>query len=563
MSNDLIEKAEGSLRRYWGFDSFRRGQDTAIRSVLNGEDTLVLFPTGGGKSLCYQVPATVMQGMTLVISPLVALMQDQVQQLNDRGVSAAFVNSTLSSWEVEQRFVNARNGMYKLFYCSPERLKTDLFQAEMEKMDIMVVAVDEAHCISEWGHDFRPSYREIRPSLEPLAERVTWIALTATATPRVRDDIVNNLRLDEPNIVSKGFERPNLTWWVICSEHKQKKLIHSVKKASVMGSGLIYGGTRRNCEELADKIEKRLGIRTRAYHAGVENLERRRIQEAWITGEIPLVVATNAFGMGIDKSDCRYVIHYEMPYSLESYYQQAGRAGRDGEESYPILLFRDSDAYQAKKRLKDTYPGKGQLQKLYDALCDELELALGSEMERMEQISVDAVQKRSKLPKRMVRSSLKVLNQLGVIQLIENVTPQVSLQFAAGEERIRELVNQMENREKAEFLDTIFRQFGYEAFSGWKSLELEYLQRKLNTTRNGVIKGLQVLQHHDRLLRFQVIGEMPLVRLIDERISRLPFNKRELEGHRAILLQKLKQMLGYISTSGCREVYLRTYFGEQ
>ncbi len=559
----MLEQALENLKRYWGYDSFRPGQDEAIRSVLEGNDTLVLFPTGGGKSLCYQVPATVFEGLTLVISPLVALMQDQVQQLNDRDISATFINSTLSSWEVEQRLVNARNGMYKLLYCAPERLKTPLWQAELPKLNIDLVAIDEAHCISEWGHDFRPSYREIRPSLESIVDSSTWVALTATATPEVRKDILENLEFDNPEIISKGFERPNLKWWVTVTEKKEQKLLEAVKRAAPKGSGLIYGGTRRNCEELSERISRELGLRAEAYHAGVEGGRRKDIQHRWVAGELPLVVATNAFGMGIDKADCRYVIHYQLPYSLESYYQEAGRAGRDGEESFPILLFKPSDIKVAEKRLKDSYPEKDQLQQVYDVLCDELNLALGSEMETAEQVSLEALKKRSGLPVRIIRSALKVLNQLGVIQLIDYINPQVGVHFLVSEQYVRDKINATENKQKAEFLDTLFRQYGTEAFAEMKYLEQEYLVRKLGTTPNGIIKGLQVLHAHDHLLNYEAIGELPLVRLIEERQSSLPFGKSQLEKHRNSLLSKLDYMKRYVETEGCREQFIRTYFGEE
>lgn len=552
------------LRQYWGYDSFRPGQDEAIRSVLRGEDTLVLFPTGGGKSLCYQVPATVLEGMTLVISPLVALMQDQVQQLNERGVSATFINSTLSSWKVEQRLVNARNGMYKLLYCAPERLKTPLWEAELPKLNIELIAIDEAHCISEWGHDFRPSYREIRPSLESIAESTTWIALTATATPEVRKDIIENLSFEEARVISRGFDRPNLKWWVLDTPKKEEKLLKSVYRAyhNGSGSGLIYGGTRRNCEELSALIEQQLGIPTRAYHAGVEKERRKEIQQQWVGGEIPLVVATNAFGMGIDKADCRYVIHYEMPFSLEAYYQEAGRAGRDGKESYPVLLFKPSDVIRAEKRLKDSYPVKEQLQKVYDTLCDTFNLAVGSEMEKAEEASLVSLARRSRLPRRIVKACLKVLDQLGVIQLIEHIMPQIGLQFVVSESYVRDKINTYENKQKSEFVDNLYRQFGTEAFSEMKYLELDYLRRKLNASGNSVIKGLQVLQEHDHLLLYEAIGELPLVRLLNRRISSLPFSKQELEKRRNSLLKKLEYMRGYVETTGCREVYIRNYFGE-
>jgi ATP-dependent DNA helicase RecQ len=560
--SELFDKAKQSLQKYWGFPSFREGQDVAIQSILDGKNTMVLFPTGGGKSLCYQVPATVLDGLTVVISPLVALMQDQVQQLNDRGIAATFVNSSISSWEIEQRFANARNGMYDLLYCSPERLQTNLWQAELPKLNIDLIAIDEAHCISEWGHDFRPSYREIRPSLEEIADDITWVALTATATPEVRDDIQQSLGLESPTVVSKGFERPNLKWWVIETQNKDQKLLKSVHRAASNGSGLIYGGTRRNCEDLAAKIEQKLKIKTKAYHAGVDAVTRKQIQEEWIEGTTPLVVATNAFGMGIDKADCRYVIHYEMPYSLESYYQEAGRAGRDGEESFPLLLFKQSDAITAERRIKDSYPEKEDLEHVYDVLCDHLNLAVGSEMEEKQEVSLKALTKRAGMSRRKVESSLDVLNQLGAIELVDYISPKVGVQFVVSQDYLRDQINAMENQQKSAFLDTLFRQYGGEAFGKMKYLGFDYIQRKLNVSPNAVKKGLQVLQDRDQIIRFESIGELPLIQLTDERMPSLSLSREELEKHRNTLLKKLEYMIGYIETESCREEYIRRYFGE-
>ena len=558
-----MTSARQALKHYWGYDSFREGQDRAIQSVLDGRDTVVLFPTGGGKSLCYQVPATILDGITVVISPLVALMQDQVQQLNERDIRATFINSTLSSWEVEQRLVNARNGMYKLLYCAPERLKTDLWNAELPKLNINLVAVDEAHCISEWGHDFRPSYREIRPSLESLGDSVSWMALTATATPEVREDIITNLQFDDPTVVSKGFDRPNLKWWVLPGAQKDKNLMRSVQKAAAGGSGIIYGGTRRNCERLADTIQKKIGVKTAAYHAGVEAEKRRSIQEQWISGKTPLVVATNAFGMGIDKADCRFVIHYDMPYSLEAYYQQAGRAGRDGLESYPLLLFKEADAHRAEKRIKDSYPSREQLQHVYDAICDSLELAVGSLEDQMREASIPGLKKRTKLSPSTIRAALKTLKHLGIIELADYVVPQIGIQFIVNPDYLRDHIKSLGNKEKAAFLDMLYRQYGGEAFDDIKYIDLDYIRRKLNVTQNGLIKGLQVLQNRDNLLRFEAIGELPLVRPMQERVASLRLTKDQLESHRDNLLEKLDRMLGYIRTENCRERYIRIYFGEE
>jgi len=561
-TDEQMAKARQILKDRWGYAAFREGQRKAIQAVLKRKNTIVILSTGGGKSLCYQIPAMVFGGMTVVISPLVALMQDQVQQLTARGVRATFLNSTISRREIEQRLANARNGMYDLLYCAPERLQTPLWQAELPKLDIDLIAIDEAHCISEWGHDFRPSYREIRPAFEAVADAVTWIALTATAPPEVREDIQKNLGFNDPVTVSGGFERPNLKWWVTSTGQKEKKLMEAVKQAESLGSGLIYGGTRRNCEQLAHKIEQRIRIKAKAYHAGLEAEQRQRIQDEWTDGRLPLVVATNAFGMGIDKADCRYVIHYEMPYTLEAYYQQAGRAGRDGTESFPLILFKPSDLAVAERRIKDSYPEKKQLQHLYDVLCDSFNLAVGSQMDQMQEVSLQALAQRSGFPKRIVRSSLKVLNQLGIIQLIEHIVPQTGVQFVATQDYIRETINKSGNQRKASFLDTLLRQFGAEAFGEMKFLDSDYLKKKLHISANAFKKGLQVLQDHDQLLKYKSIGESPLVKLVDERQSSLRLSRAELENYRGTLLKKLDYMRGYIQTDQCREVYIRRYFGE-
>ncbi|MEX2604854.1 MAG: RecQ family ATP-dependent DNA helicase, partial [Gracilimonas sp.] len=558
---DQFKKAEENLKKYWGFDGFRPGQDEVVRSVFEGNETLVLFPTGGGKSLCYQVPATVFEGMTLVISPLVALMQDQVQQLKERGVSATFINSTIPGYEVEQRLVNARNGMYKLLYCAPERLKTSLWEAELPKLNIDLVAIDEAHCISEWGHDFRPSYREIRTSLESIADETRWLALTATATPEVQKDIVESLGYEKPNVISRGFSRPNLKWWVVKSPKKKQKLEESVKKGALKGDGLIYGGTRKNCEVLAERFTQ-IGIKTEAYHAGVQPEKRKVIQERWISGETPLVVATNAFGMGIDKPNCRYVIHEEMPYSLEAYYQEAGRAGRDGEESFPILLYRESDYRKAVDRLELSYPKRDELEHAYIILCDSFNLAVGSEMEEARPFDVEQIKKRGKLPYGKVKAAMRLLDQFGLIAMQEDVLPAVSLQFTLSSQALKTFREQCNNNEKAEFVDKLERMFGAMAFREKVQLDEEYVLDKLSLRRNALIKALNVLMQNDKILVFEMHSQRSLVKVLEARSRKLPLTKNEVENHRNNLFRKLEHMHGFILTETCREVYLRNYFGD-
>jgi ATP-dependent DNA helicase RecQ len=558
---DYFKKAELNLKKFWGFDAFRSGQDEVVRSVFEGNETLVLFPTGGGKSLCYQVPATVFEGMTLVISPLVALMQDQVQQLKSKGVSATFINSTIPSFEVEQRLVNARNGMYKLLYCAPERLKTLLWEAELPNLHIDLVAIDEAHCISQWGHDFRPSYRDIRTALEPIAKQTRWIALTATATPEVQKDIVASLGFEEPAVISRGFARPNLKWWVIQSPQKKQKLEESVTKGAQQGDGLIYGGTRKNCEQLAGRFS-RMGIKTEAYHAGIEPEERKLIQQRWISGETPLVVATNAFGMGIDKPDCRYVIHEEMPYSLEAYYQEAGRAGRDGEESFPILLYRPSDYEKAKERLDQNYPTLDELEHSYQILCDSFQLAVGSQMEESQPFEIEQLMKRGKLAYGKARSSVRLLNQFDIIAMQEDVKPAVCLQFTLSPAAIKSFRERCENDQKAEFTDKLERMFGAMAFNEMTELDEAIVLEKLGVRRNALIKALNVLMQNDKILIFEMHKQRSLVKVLEARSRKLTLTKKEVEAHRNNLFRKLEHMHGFVLTETCREVYLRNYFGD-
>lgn len=549
------------LKEFWGYESFREGQDLAINSVFSGKDTLVLFPTGGGKSLCYQVPATVFEGITLVISPLVALMQDQVQQLNDQGISATFINNTIPFYEVEQRLVNARNGMYKLLYCAPERLGTELFQNELHNLNIDLVAVDEAHCISEWGHDFRPAYRDIKTNLESISDSVSWIALTATATPEVRKDILENLNFNHPEVISLGFKRPNLKWWVVETEKKREKLIEGVTRASKKGDGLIYGGTRKNCEYWADFFTKK-GIISEAYHAGIESGTRKNIQSRWIKGETPLVVATNAFGMGIDKPDCRYVIHETMPYSIEAYYQEAGRAGRDGKEAFPILYYKSSDYTGAKNRIVQNYPKREQLEKVYQTLCDSFELAEGAIMPDASELELKALQKRSKESFSIIRTSLRLLEQFGIISWIQGVKPAFSIQFTLSQEMLQKFKERCNNPDKAEFVDKLERTLNSQAFYDMIETDEETLLSALDINRNGLIKALNVLMQNDHVLIFTLVEERDLVRILEPRSSRLPIGKQEVEQHRDVLLMKLDKINSFINSDTCREVFLRNYFGD-
>ncbi|MBN3553152.1 DNA helicase RecQ [Fictibacillus nanhaiensis] len=337
----MIEKAKQMLNLHYGYSSFRNGQEQAIQSVLAGDDTLCVMPTGGGKSICYQVPALVFEGTTIVISPLISLMKDQVDTLLQLGISAAFINSSLTAAEARERIEKAKSGEYKLLYIAPERLESYDFMDHLRQIDIPLIAVDEAHCISQWGHDFRPSYQRIQRMIGNLPKRPVVLALTATATPRVRQDICWSLDIDENKTVLTGFERENLSFSVIKGQDRLSYLKDFLKK-NEKEAGIIYAATRKTVDQLYETLQKS-GINVSRYHAGMNDNERMEQQEQFLQDESSVMVATSAFGMGIDKSNIRYVIHFQLPKNMESYYQEAGRAGRDGLPSECILLYSSQD----------------------------------------------------------------------------------------------------------------------------------------------------------------------------------------------------------------------------
>ncbi|MBM7691163.1 ATP-dependent DNA helicase RecQ [Peribacillus deserti] len=337
----MLDQAKNILKNYFGYSQFRAGQEQIIENILTGNDTVGIMPTGGGKSITYQVPALVLEGITLVISPLISLMKDQVDALEQAGISAAYINSSLSSSEISERMDEAASGDIKLLYLAPERLESQLFLNELLTLPVSLVAIDEAHCISQWGHDFRPSYLRIQTLFHKFKKKPVVLALTATATPQVREDICQTLNIPEQYTVITGFERSNLSFTLIKGQDRDKYLMNYLKQ-NESEAGIIYAATRKNVEQLFEKLQK-AGITAGKYHAGMSNDERNREQEKFLNDEISVMVATNAFGMGIDKSNVRYTIHYQVPKNMESYYQEAGRAGRDGLPSECILVFSEQD----------------------------------------------------------------------------------------------------------------------------------------------------------------------------------------------------------------------------
>jgi len=337
----MIQDAKVLLKKYYGYDSFREGQEKVISSILEGRDTLAVMPTGAGKSICYQIPALLMKGITLVVSPLISLMKDQVDALDDIGVNSTYINSSLEQHVVQERILMAVSGHVKLLYVAPERLESEYFCNLLKTLNISMIAIDECHCVSQWGHDFRPSYRSIAPLIEKLGGRPVVSAFTATATAEVREDVVRLLGLKEPKVYSTGFDRKNLFFSVIRGENKKDYLMKHLQSCGDQ-AGIVYAGTRKEVDGIHEMLVKK-GFSAGKYHAGLSEQERSRAQEDFLYDNINIMVATNAFGMGIDKSNVRYVIHYTIPKNMEAYYQEAGRAGRDGEASECILLFGAQD----------------------------------------------------------------------------------------------------------------------------------------------------------------------------------------------------------------------------
>lgn len=337
----MIEQAQTILKNTFGYDDFLKGQGEVVTHLLQNQDTVGIMPTGGGKSLCYQIPALLFSGVTIVVSPLISLMKDQVDALEEEGIAATYINSSLAHDTIRTRLQQAAQGDYKMIYIAPERLESSVFLNGLAQMPVSLVAIDEAHCISQWGHDFRPSYQKIQTMIQQLDPKPLIVALTATATPKVTDDICDSLHIDRDNVVSAGFRRDNLIFRLIKGQDRNAYLDTYVKNNAAQ-SGIIYAATRKEVDHLYDRL-KRQGISAGKYHAGMGEDERKHNQEAFLYDDITVMVATNAFGMGIDKSNVHYIIHYNMPKNIESYYQEAGRAGRDGEKSECILLFSPAD----------------------------------------------------------------------------------------------------------------------------------------------------------------------------------------------------------------------------
>lgn len=545
------------MQRQWGYETFRPGQVEVLEAALNGQDVLGVLPTGGGKSLCYQIPGLLTEGFVLVISPLISLMQDQVQGLRDHGVEATFINSTIPSYEVDQRWTDVEHGRYDLVYVAPERLTSDLFQARADRLDVAFLAVDEAHCVSEWGHHFRPDYLEI-PEARALVGDPPTIAVTATATPPVRRDILDLLDVPEAVEVVRGFDRPNIVWSVFRTEKKWTKLQDVVE--AVEGPGIVYTATRRGVERWAQRLHD-AGYAVAGYHGGVSSEEREARQAAWVDERYRIMVATNAFGMGIDKPNVRFVVHVDVPSSLEAYYQEAGRAGRDGRESHAVLLFREPDARTQEALIESSHPTAEEVRAVYDAVCNVGQIPLGSEPDGPVVVDRSAVLKMTGFSRTKLRTAVDLIDRQGAWRRLPFRSHLGLIRFRDGAAAVRRYADSLENRALATFVRTLLRIVHADAFSEWWRFDVRSAGRRMGLTQERVRTGLRYLEARD-VLEWQPPGAALQVEFQFPRSQKLPVDDRAVQSARQRAETRLAYMLRYARSVSCRRHFLLTYFGE-
>lgn len=546
------------LSDYWGFDSFRGIQREIIDSICAGHDTLGLMPTGGGKSITFQVPALSMSGVCIVITPLIALMKDQVAHLRQKGIKAAAIYSGMMHADIIATLENAIFGGVKILYVSPERLSSELFQKKLSHMKVSFITVDEAHCISQWGYDFRPSYLKIS-DIRRIKPDAPILALTATATPHVVDDIQNQLGFKQKNVFRMSFERKNLAYIVKRTEDKVREIFRLLDEND--GSAIIYTRNRKHTKEIAKEINDN-GISATFYHAGLENSVRDQRQKDWQEGKARVMVATNAFGMGIDKADVRLVIHIDCPDSLEAYFQEAGRAGRDGLPAKAILLYNGNDKAKMQRRISDNFPDKDCIRQIYEHLAYFYQIAMGSGYGYRFEFNSDKFCKYFKHSQIQVDSALKILSRAGYIEYEDERENKAQVTMLLRREDLYRL-NSLSNEENA-VVTALLRNYGG-MFSDFCLIDESLIAMEAGLDRETTYNILKTLTQR-RILQFIPRKKIPHVRYIQRReeAERLVFTKEVYDDRKAEYTERIKAMIAYAENDDiCRSRQLLRYFGEK
>lgn len=558
MEHPRLSEIRAVLKQYWGYDSFRPLQEDIILSVLDGRDTLALLPTGGGKSICFQVPAMAMKGLCIVVSPLIALMKDQVAHLRDKHIKAAAIYSGMSSEQIDNVISNALfDPECRFLYVSPERLQTDSFKMNFKRMPIKMIAVDEAHCISQWGYDFRPPYLQIS-EIRKSFPNVPVLALTATATPEVVKDIQFRLDFKQENVFQKSFKRDNLTYFVVNEEDKNGRMLRIMRRYP--GTGIVYVRNRRKTAEVADFLRKN-GISADYYHAGLDAKTRDAKQNDWMSGKIRVIVATNAFGMGIDKPDVRFVVHIDLPDSLEAYFQEAGRGGRDEKEAVAILLYDQYDLRQLKRGFTMSFPPLEKIREVYYELCQHYYIEMGTGQNSIFPFYMNEHAQKLKMDVVQYFNAIKFIEHAGWIALSEHLRDHSQIHFLMNDEALMHFEEQ--NPEKSEFVKLLLRSYAG-VFTQYVNIDERVLATRLDITVDEVVAQLRDLKNC-KVLSYQPQSNIPLIIFVQNRMEEkyLRLEPAVYEQRKQKALERIQAVENYVlATNTCRSQLLLQYFGE-
>ncbi len=554
-----MEEFRKILMKYWGFTNFKPLQEDIIKSVAEGRDTLGLMPTGGGKSVTFQVPGVALEGTCLVVTPLIALMKEQVERLNKMEIRSMAIHSGMSGEEIDIAIENCIYGDYKFLYVSPERLSTSSFQGRASRLNLSLVAIDEAHCISQWGYDFRPSYLKIAQLRNFISDKVPFLALTASATPQVIDDIMDKLEFRGKNVLRTSFNRKNISYLVRKVEDKGSYIVKTLKNAK--GSGIVYVRSRKRSSDVARLLNDN-GINADFYHAGISGELRDRKQASWSAGETRVIVATNAFGMGIDKADVRFVIHWDIPDSIESYFQESGRAGRDNKPAFAVLLYSPADKSRLNDSLRQRFPPVERIKDIYEALCNYLQVPHGSGKDNVFDFNMADFVSKYRLPVIETYNSLQFLQREGYMEFTEEINNPSRVHFVVGRDDLYKF--QVANESFDGFIKLLLRSYTG-MFSGFVAISEEVLSRKSALSRDTVYQFLVKLASLN-IIRYIPGRKSALVIFTEERLIRrgLMISPENYLYVREKYIHRLDKMTGYADTeTRCRSVCLLEYFGEE